>query len=497
MQLVLTEPTKLRLIDPTESDLETLKLSLVYTDQKVMYELRKLKHARWFLEKHGAEAWKEAIAAKTLETKKCLLFEDRQGYWVPSGLAQKVSGLTNQPVQNRILYPDQGSLGWENKPDKTPYPFQIEAFERLIEAKHASVEIGTGLGKSLIVELLIKELGLKTVIMCPFADIAKKFYEECVEAFGPKKVGFYGDGKKKVKQITIAIGQSLTRIKEESKEWDLFADTKLFIADESHLTPAKTLDKVCYGLMAGAPYRFFFSGTQQRGDGLDLALDGIIGPVVYSKTVKEGIDEGYLCPLGFTVFEVESDRICYEDDPNAHTRVHLFYNEKVNKLAANLANQFVAQGRQVLILLDELEQFAHLYPLLSHSVKFAHGGVTAENADKLPKPFHKSDPTEFVKEFNRGEFPILCGTSCITTGTDILPNTATINLCGGKSEIQLRQGAIGRSTRKKMLDGSIKEFCDIVDVDVTNNEVTHRHALERKKIYNEVYGPVRTVKNGA
>ncbi len=83
---------------------------------------------------------------------------------------------------------------------------------------------------------------------------------------------------------------------------------------------------------------------------------------------------------------------------------------------------------------------------------------------------------------NEGKLKLLVGTSCITTGTDIKAVKAIIYLQGGKSEIQVKQ-CIGRGTRKP--EGKLD--CYFIDFDVSNIDVTHRHAEGRKKIYQDVY----------
>lgn len=482
--------TKLRLIGFDPIQVGQLRASLTYKDQKVQYEYRKFRYAAWYAHKHGQEAYDKKLNELKDGIHKCLLFEDEEGLWTYTGLTHKILRLFPDSVhENLVAYPEEGTLGWDKVPPYKPYYYQDDSKDALIRAKHAGVEIGTGLGKSLIIYLLLKHYGLKAVVMAPGLDIAKKFYRECLKYFGPKKVGFFGDGtKKSTKQITVAIGASLTRIEKDSEHWKELSKAQVFIADESHLCPASTLTKVCFGLMADAPYRFFFSATQLRNDGLDLLLEAITGPIVYKMTVKEGIEKGYLSPLHFKMIKLRSDDTFEDSDVNEMTRRHLLYNDRVLKKAAWLANNFVThQKKQVLILVDEFEQFTRLYPLLQHSVKFAHGGVSKENASKLPKPFHDSDPSKFVEEFDAGEFPILVGTSCITTGTDIHANEVTIYLQGGKSEIQVMQGPCGRSTRLFTFpDGRKKTGCWVIDFDVENIEDMHRHAQARKSLYEQV-----------
>jgi superfamily II DNA or RNA helicase len=436
--LIQETPTRLRLVGFGAEDQARLKASLTYKDQKVFYEWRKFRHAAWYAHKFGQEAWQKRLDELKASIEKCLVFEDDSGLWTYSGLAVKIIRLfPGAEYVSRVTYPSEGTLGWNEIPPYQPHYYQTNSKDALILFKHAGVEIGTGLGKSLIIYLLLKHFGLKAVVMAPGLDIAKKFYEECLTYFGPRKVGFFGDGKKvSKKQITIAIGASLTRVEPGSEHWKELSKAQVFVADESHLCPAATLTKVCFGLMAETPYRFFFSATQLRNDGLDLLLEAITGPIVYRMTVKQGIDEGFLAQLRFMMIKIRSNDQFENSDVNEMTRHHLYYNDLVIKKAAWVINNFVSnQKKQVLVLVEEFEQFARLYPMLQHAVKFAHGGVSKENAHKLPKPFHKSDPSLFVKEFNAGEFPILVGTSCITTGTDVKANEVTVNLQGGKSEI--------------------------------------------------------------
>jgi superfamily II DNA or RNA helicase len=304
-------------------------------------------------------------------------------------------------------------------------------------------------------------------------------------------VGLYGDGKKEFnKHITIAIDKSLHKVTPGSPAWGHFSRAAVFVADESHLCPASTLAEICLGLMKDAPYRFFFSGTQTRNDGQELLLNAITGPIVFRMSVKEGVDQGYLSRPRFTMFEISSDSKKFSDDANKETRTHLYYNQKVVRAAADLANKAVGLlGRPTVILIEELEQFAYLEPLLKYEAKFAHGGVTKENRDVLPPAYHKSNPTELVDRFNAGEFPILVGTSCISLGTDLTAVGCLVYLQGKSSEIKIKQ-AVGRGTR--LHSGKID--CLVFDFDVVNVKSTHRHAKVRRAIYNDIYGPVQTIK---
>ncbi len=462
-----------------------------YTDKRLDYELQKLQHSQWQKDQLGFEAWKEEIARLKEERNKSLLFEDGRGYWTYTGLCDKLKNLLHADcVSDKVKLPKPSIFPWAEKPFEM-YEYQKEALFQLLQVRHGGVEIGTGLGKTLIITYLVKQLGLQTIVMAPSASIAGQIYQGFVKAFGKKYVGMYGDGKKEAKKlITVALAQSLTRVEEGTEAYEFFSKTQVFIADESHLTPASTFSHVCHGLVKSAPYRYFFSATQLRNDGLDLLLDAITGPVVFRMTVKQGIAQGYLAKQIITMVKVPTDSSYQSKDANELTRRHLYYNPAVNKKAGELANKFVENIGPVLILIDEFENFTHLLPYLRHKAAFAHSGVTKANKGKIPPEYHDSDPDALVAQFNAGKIPILIGTSCISTGTDIKGNWATIYLVGGKSEIAVMQGAVGRSTRKNVVTG--KDTCHIVDFWITGSDIMERHAKARMAIYEQI-APVRVL----
>lgn len=490
--LTLETPTRLRITGSFQGiwsagELAKLRMHLSYIDKSNDYAIHKLKKSPW--------ASKENIKELEAARKQCLLFEDEHGFYTNSGMTGALLKAGFGPGLNQVVYPDPTPLAWLEKPINEMWPFQATSLELLLAAKHGAVEIATGLGKTFIILHLVRQLGLKTVVMAPSISIANQILADFTKYLGRKYVGQFFDGKKEShKKIVIAVAASLNNIDVNSdvdnEHYINLSKTDVFVADESHQCAAKTLASICLTLMIDVPYRFFFSATQLRNDGQELLLTSIIGPTVYSMTLQEGVDQGYLAKPEFYMVELESRVNFKSADPNKMTRRHLLYNPDVIKEAANIANSTCHLGQQVLILIDELEQFAHLLPNLQFRAGFAHAAQGKSKA-KIAPAFQKSDPTALVTEFNAGKLPILIGTSCIGCGTDVKANAVTINLVGGRSEIQVRQGAIGRSTRKHPTVK--KTTCSIIDFDVVNVPITHRHAKERAAIYDYEYGPVRRV----
>lgn len=478
--LTITEPTKCRLSGYDASVAKHLE----YQDKAIDFEIKLHKKNRWFVAKYGQEAFDERLAELKTKRINSLLFTDEQGYWTYSGLSTYLQDKFQDQLSINIEYPEPKTIPWSHVPVDKLRPYQVEAIEKLLAIRHGAVELATGLGKTYIIMMLLKELGLQAVIMPPSVPIAEQIHDQLVYHFGSKYVGAYFDGKKQYNRLfTIGIPQSLSKLSPQDPAWQQLSKAQVFITDESHLVAANTLAKVSLELMKSVPYRFFFSGTQMRNDGKDLLLSAITGPIVQRMTVQEGVEAGYLARPVFRMIKCRTPDTRESQDANLNTRRHLYYNPMVNQIAGDLANKCVdLMKRKVLILVEEMEQLTHLLPHLHYKTYFAHGGVTKANRDKVPAAYHESDPMDLVKRFDAGEFPILVGTSCISIGTDIKSVGAIIYLQGGTSEIQIRQ-AIGRGTR---LQGD-KRDCFFFDVDVENSYTAHRHAAIRKEIYQDVY----------
>ena len=505
----LESPVRARL-KGYENQEAALRDSLSYKDKRAEFEylstrrtIKRFKRQRSFFEgRDGTEAYLarlEAMERHQAEVKatitKTVLGKDEGGLWIPSGLAHTIG--VDDEITLGYSVPEFDELPWAKKPKYTDRPYQVDATNLMLEAAGhgpVGIELATGAGKSTIIRNITKRIGLGTVVMAPSRSIAKQLFIDLTYHFGPRLVGMYGDGKKQYdKHIVVGIDDSLTRVVPGSDAWIALSAKPVFIADESHLCPAETLAKVCYGLMGGSPLRFFVSATQMRGDGLTIVLEGITGRIVMRMNVQELVGLGFLSRPHFGMFSVKSNRSYSSDDAVRMTREHLYYNPIVNKTAADTANRFIEQKRPVIILVEEVEQFGKLLPHFKHLAKFAHGPLTKDNRDSVPTAFQKDKPDDLVAEFNAGKLPILVGTSCIATGTDIQVAEAGIYLMGGKSEIKIKQ-AVGRETRGGF-NGSVtnpwtgkqKTDCVHIDFRVDNIEALARHADERVEVYNDIF----------
>lgn len=492
--LKITSPTILR-IECSQEQIKWLKSSLEYIDKKIDYTIQRYKkNAKWWSYKLGSEKLEAILEKLKDERKKTLLFQDNEGYYTYSGLAGMISGLVKEPIINEISYPKTDLIPWETVPTIKLRFYQQEAIDKLIEIKHGAISLPTGSGKTVIILYICKILGLKTVIMAPSNNICNQIYDLFLKYFGKKYVGKYVGTKKEYKKLfTIGTAQSLTRVDKESIEWEHLSKSSVFLTDESHLIASESLKAVAFGLCAKSTYRFFLSATQLRNDGLDILLNSIIGPIVLNLTPKLLVEKGFLAKPIFKIIQLESLLNKDFEDPNENTRKHLYYNKKVNEVIGKMTNFYVEKEKKsVLILIEELEQFSCILPYLKHEVKLAYSGTASPS---IPKEYQNHNTNKLVDEFNEGKFPILIGTSAVSTGTDFKSVEVLIYVQGKKSEIKVRQ-SLGRGTRiaSNPLTNKIKNDFIFIDFDITNNRLNHRHAMERLNIYKTMSDKIDVIK---
>jgi len=470
--MIIKEPVKIYL---PHVDNE-VKRFLTFVDRSVNYQIYKIKNNfRWA--SGDPDGHTERLKQLKDQSVKTLIFKDNIGDYTYSGLIPELKQRFKWELKNEIYYPEPQSIPWEKAPEFDLRPYQKEAIEALKAIKHGAVELPTGSGKSACITELIKNYGLKTLLMTPSRSITEQLYQDLCLRFGKKRVGKFSGTKKETKKlIVVATGQALTRISKESKEYEDLSQTNVFIADESHSVPAETFEAVCMGIAAKAPYRFFFSATQLRTDGSEMILKGITGPVVYKKTFKELVDEGYLAKPVFRIFRVDSNGNTNRQDVNQETRKQLFENPNVVKLAADIADKSVQiADRKTLIIIDELVQ----HELLSNYLKTKHEFICGATP--------QSKRSEIIKDFNEGSLMLLIGTSAISTGVDLKPASSLIYLQGGMSEIQVKQ-AIGRGTR--IFPGKTDLW--VSDFMVLNSKHMERHTKARMRIYGTL-GEVKVI----
>lgn len=353
------------------------------------------------------------------------------------------------------------------------YPFQKQALNLCLEKERGTVESATGSGKTLVIQEVIRNLGLPTLLVVPNISIMTQTYKRFVNYFGKDKIGIYGGGKKKIKKITIGCSASI--IKSSPEEW---TKVQVLITDEGHHLPCNTMEKICYEILPDAYYRFSFTATSYRSDGADIAIEAAGFPIIFRYNIQDAINDGFLAKPSFVMFNVSHTDSNYSGDKSllAYQR-HVIDNTSLNEAIANQVNVFVKEGKRVLILVKEKKHGNILQRKINNSVFVRNAESSSEKAES-PYIAPQVKASEAVQKFNEKKIACMIGTSIIGEGTDILPVDILILLTAVASKVNVMQ-SIGRGLRK--CEG--KDTVLIIDYIFNMHSILKRHSLMRYKYY--------------
>jgi superfamily II DNA or RNA helicase len=486
MKIIIKTPIKAYLTECTDQEMKEIEKILSYKNLTAAHELKRLSKNHFFRNSNPLK-YKLQYDMVKAQIDQCLVFNEGQLKYIRPGSIPYLESL-NLEIENQIVYPKPKKILLFKPIPYKLYDYQTQSVQKLIQAKHGNVSITTGGGKSQIILSLCQETGFNTAVVAPSRAIFNELVEKFEYHFGKGKIGKYGDGKKKIgKPITICIGDSLCNIERNSPEWEFFSSLEMICIDESHAWASDTLEIVAHNLFAKVPYRFFLSATQTRGDGGVKLLQSIIGPTVHTLTTKEAVEGGYILPHDYKIVQIPSSNPNMSATDPLEIKRQLFLRDKnIAAFVAKLANSLGSINQQTLILVEELGQIAALAKLMKVPFGYAHSETNKERLAQLG--LEKVDVAEQIEKFNRNEFKVFFGTSCVHVGVNIYPATNVVNWIGGASEIKTRQAAIGRAIRLpsanpyKNLCGP-KDKVTIWDFDITGNYVLDRHLESRIQCY--------------
>jgi len=359
------------------------------------------------------------------------------------------------------------ALPWKNKPfDLRDY--QEEAVSMMENRWRGLINFATGLGKTLVAVHAIKRIKRKALIVVPSDQIAQQFYSDLKKAFGDHRVGMYGGGKKKIKDITVGIAASVHKHVDEFKDKGL----GLICFDEVHHIAASTFYSIATAL-ADTGKIFGLTATDYRSDGKDVMITAGCGPTICRRDVVWGAKNGWLAQPYFLIREVPTTGNDYRDDKLNNYREHVLNNPVMKKQIEDDVRKFMAAGRAILCLVDQV----------------AHG---QELSDNLGVPFatgEDSESSQYVKDFNAGKINCLIATEGkLGEGSD-LQRVNVLVLTNFAASKGLVLQCVGRGLR--IYEG--KDHCMILDYIPMGSKMLHRHAMQRIEFYREITDKVKII----
>lgn len=433
---------------------------LTYTDKSKEYQLRRAQRNRFFT--------RDLIEQLSQEVNGCLLENNGQELIVPSGFFNDVLDLIKDYEDRRHDTGKIVPLPWASSTYSFQLrPYQEEAVEAAVNNWRGIVNFATGLGKTKTAIGLIRRLKRKTLVVCPNRSIANQFYAELVAAFGAHQVGFVGDGKYKPSTITVGIAKSVVnKLDKIKKEWDL----GMVIVDEVHRIAATTFFSIAKEL-SGVGRFYGLSATAYRSDGKDVFIHAGCGPILVERDVKWGVANGWLAKPIFIMRKIITGAKDYKDDKLKNYKAHVLRSDITNQRIIADAKAFIANGKQTLILVDQIEHGRYLADTLE--IPFATG--EDGNADEL------------IEDLNSRKIIGLIATDGVV-GEGVDTRTVEVlilaNFIAAKGAVMQ---AVGRALR--IVDN--KTSAIILDYDLVDSTMLHRHAGQRLKIYKDITKDVK------
>ena len=363
--------------------------------------------------------------------------------------------------------------------------YQKEAFKYSVQKNRCLLVSPTASGKSLIVYLMLifNLLRLKDtkndkiLIIVPTTSLVEQLFKDFKD-YGYNSERnvhkiYAGHEKETNKRVIISTWQSVYNL---PKKW--FSQFGMIIGDEAHLFKAVSLTKLMTKLEK-TKYRVGLTGTLDGSKTHKLVLEGLFGPVNKVVSTSELMETGKLAELKIMCLILQHDQTArhfLKDKTYQEEMDYLVSNEKRNKYIRNLATSL---NGNTLCLFQYVEKHGkNLYETIREratdkQVFYVHGGVDAEQREKIREITEKSDNAIIVASY--GTF---------STGINIRNLHNIIFASPSKSRIRNLQ-SIGRGLRLKD-DNSMATLYDIAD-DITYKDkvnYTLQHFKDRISIYN-------------
>jgi superfamily II DNA or RNA helicase len=370
------------------------------------------------------------------------------------------------------------------RPKYEPRDYQIDAFVHAVRKRRGLLLSPTSSGKSLMIYMLTRYYGKKTLIVVPTTGLVHQMTSDFVDyGYSEDKIHKIMEGSKKDsdRPVVISTWQSIYKL---PKTW--FDQFEVVIGDEAHGFKAKSLTDIMTKLNQ-CEYRFGFTGTLDGTETNKLVLEGLFGPVRKVTTTAELIENKYAAD-----FKIKAIILKHSDEVRKQmagldyqTEIdYIVRNKKRNKFIKNLAMSL--EGNTLILFQFVEKQGKELHSMIKEScddrsVFYIAGPIKGEEREKIRIALETEKNAILVASF---------GTS--STGINIPSLRNIIFASPSKSRIRNLQ-SIGRSLRKSSTKSEAVLY-DIAD-DLSwksHKNFTMLHFVERIKIYNEEKFPYKT-----
>ncbi len=385
--------------------------------------------------------------------------------------------------------PAYRTLKLSSRLTQDPHPFQSEALDAWKSAgRRGVVVLPTGAGKSYVGQMAIETVQRGTLVVAPTIDLMNQWYDLLCATFG-EQIGLIGGGYYEIQDVTVTTYDSAYgHMDRLGNRWGLV------IFDECHHLPGEMYSHAAE--MCLAPYRLGLTATPERSDGRHVLLDGLIGPQVYAKGIKELAGE-YLADY---VVERMTVALTPEEEAEYKQARSTFYDFVVDHgiVLDGLAgwHRFVREsarsrkGRQAMLAHQRSKKLAlgtsaklrTLDFLLKRHARERVIIFTSDNdtvyaisaAFLIPAITHQT-PTKERKEilegFNQGAYLALATSKVLNEGVNV-PEASVAVVLSGSGSIREHVQRLGRVLRKR--EGKQAILYEVVTAGTMEENISRR-----------------------
>ena len=412
-------------------------------------------------------------------------------------------------VSNHYVTKPERQFDWIANDKVIPEEDQVLAVNMADKYCRGLLKAPTGFGKTAVLAVRsVANFGVPSLFIAnkkSLLDDAKDAFAGLIDNIDESKIHQIKDGvfgTMKIKKdtlasdipeldshIIVATVQSLhSRLNDPRtgpilKRW-LQDKCKFVMIDECQAMGTKQWDEVLDN--CNAPLRFALSATPRRTDGGVLKIHAQTGDTIFFTTAEEQIAKGRLCELDiqYHIFDhgLYNDRDSDVQYQDAYSE-WIVNNEKRNAFIVNQVKSLLDEDRLTLLLINFIE---HGHVLTEELVN---AGIAREDIRFVYGETKDAVRTAAIKEFRKGEFKVLIGSTIFDAGVNI-PSISGVVIAGaGNSDITLIQ-KIGRGARNvdfekelgyipEFMIGKDKKVTKVVDIYDTNVKFFNKQAKNR------------------
>lgn len=376
-------------------------------------------------------------------------------------------------------------------------PYQQEAIEAVLQARRAGlrrllVSLPTGAGKTVIFSHLSRLARRQVLVLAHREELLGQAKDKLEQALGQKGLVAIERGAERAPAAARILVCSIRSLHEERLARLIAGrDIGLIIYDECHHAAAEDNRRVLSQLGVFEPdwtgTLLGFTATTQRGDG--QGLDEIFEKIVYSRTLPQMIEDGYLAPLSGYRISTHADltRLGASGRDFAEEELAEAVDiEERNALVARSIQELARDRRTIVfcVTVGHAKNLARSLRVLGVPTGVVYGAMDAERR------------VQVLADFRAGRLQVVTNVGVLTEGFDD-PGVSCVAMARPTRSAGFYAQCVGRGTRlapgKKnclildFVDASSLDLCTLPslfglprDLDLQGEEATEaRQVWER------------------